>query len=111
MSQKNDINDLEKRSHLARPWEKLLKHVFGNGMKTPSSAIILMATPFVMTKGQLLFAWCLAEITLGDHTSHDKKTIGKKDLNIYNMSALTLSRDDSGSSLARGRMRCFSGDR
>ena len=41
-------------------------------MRTPLSALLLMANPFVRTAGQLTFAWSLVGKELEVLTSHDK---------------------------------------
>ena len=70
-------------------------------MSSSYPAKFLMATPFVRTERQFLFAWCLARVTLENLTSHDKMEFGDKDLNIYNILALHIACDDSGLNLAR----------
>ena len=44
-----DVSKLELRNRLGRTWEKLLLEYFENEMRTPSSAQLLMANPFVRT--------------------------------------------------------------
>ena len=47
--QKADINKLEVGSQLKRTWQNLLRDHFEEAMRTPSSALPLMANPFVRT--------------------------------------------------------------
>ena len=70
-------------------------------MKTPSSALPLMANPFVRTAGQLMFAWSLVGIELEVLTSCDKLELGNRDLEVYQMLVQHVARDNSGLSLAR----------
>ena len=77
-------------------------------MRTPSSALPLMANPFVRTAGQLLFAWSLVEIELEVLTSRDKLKLGNKSLEVYQMLVQHAARDNSGLSLARRKdSTCF----
>ena len=77
-------------------------------MRTPSSALPLMANPFVRTAGQLTFAWSLVGIELEVLTSHDKLKLGNKSLEIYQMLVQHIARDSSGLSLARRKdATCF----
>ena len=69
---KAKINKLELGSQLKRTWQNLLRDYFEEAMRTPSSALPLMANPFVRTAGQLTFAWSLVGIELGVLISHDK---------------------------------------
>ena len=55
--QKADVNKLEMGSQLKRTWQNLLRDYFEEAMRTPSSALPLMANRFVRTAGQLMFAW------------------------------------------------------
>ena len=57
--QKAEINKLELGSQLKRTWQNLLRDHFEEAMRTTSSALPLMANPFVRTAGQLTFAWSL----------------------------------------------------
>ena len=70
--QKAEINKLELGSQLKRTWRNLLRDYFEDAMRAPSSALPLIANPFVRTAGQLMFAWSLAGIELETLTSHDK---------------------------------------
>ena len=56
LQQKADRNNFEKRSQLARTWEKLLQEYFETEMRFPSQANFLIANPFVSTEGKFLFA-------------------------------------------------------
>ena len=47
-------------------------------IRTPSSALPLMANPFVRTAGQLMFAWCLVGIELEVLTSCEKMKLDNK---------------------------------
>ena len=77
-------------------------------MRTPSSALPLMANPFVRTAGQLMFAWRLVGIELETLTSHDKLKLGVKNLKVYQMLMQHVARDNSGLSLARRKdATCF----
>ena len=58
--QKAEINNLELGSQLKRTWQNLLRDYFEEAMRTPSSALPLMANP----AGQLTFAWSLVGIEL-----------------------------------------------
>ena len=62
--QKAEIKKLELGSQLKRTWQNLLRDHFEEAMRTPSSALPLMANPFVRTAGQLMFAWSLVGIEL-----------------------------------------------
>ena len=99
--QKAEINKLELRSQLKRIWQKLLRDQFEEPMITPSSALPLMANPFVRTAGQLTFAWSLVGIELEVLTSHDKLKLGNKSLEVYQMLVQHIARDNSCLSLAR----------
>ena len=74
--QKVEINKLELGSWLKRTWQNLLRDYFEEAMRTPSSALPLMANPFVRTAGQLTFGWSLVGIELEVLTSHDKLKLG-----------------------------------
>ena len=50
--QKAEVNKLELGSQLKRAWQSLLRDYFEEAMRTPSSALPLMAKPFVRTAGQ-----------------------------------------------------------
>ena len=77
-------------------------------MRTPSSALPLMANPFVRTMGQLTFEWSLVGIELEVLTSHDKLKLGNKSLEVYQMLVQHIARDNSGLSLARRKdATCF----
>ena len=96
-----EINKLELGSQLKRTWQNLLRDYFEKAMRTPSSALPLIANPFVRTAGQLMFAWSLVGIELETLTSHDKLRLGGKNLEIYQMLTQHVARDNSGLSLAR----------
>ena len=70
-------------------------------MRTPSSALPLMANPFVRTAGQLTFVWSLVGTELEVLTSNDKLKLGNKSLEVYQMLVQHIARDNSGLSLAR----------
>ena len=55
--QKAEVNKLELGSQLKRTWQSLLRDYFEEAMRKPSSALPLMANPFVRTARQLMFAW------------------------------------------------------
>ena len=55
--QKAESNKLELGSQLKRFWQNLLRDYFEEAMRTPSSALPLIANPFVRTAGRLIFAW------------------------------------------------------
>ena len=106
--QQAEINKLELGSQLKRTWQKLLREYFEEAMRTPSSALPLMANPFVRTAGQLMFAWSLVGIELEVLTSHDKLKLGNKSLEVYQMLVQHITRDISGLSLARRKdATCF----
>ena len=106
--QKAEINKLELGSQLKRIWQNLLRDYFEEAMGTPSSALPLMANPFVRTAGQLMFAWSLVEIELEVLTSCDKSKLGNKNQEVYQMLVQNVSRDNSGLSLARKKdATCF----
>ena len=106
--QKAEINKLELGNQLKRTWQNLLQEYFGEAMRTTSSALPLMANPFVRTAGQLMFAWSLVGIELEVLTSHDKLKLGSKSLEVYQMLVQHIARDNSGLSLSRRRdATCF----
>ena len=106
--QKTEIIKLELGSQLKRTWQNLLRDYFEEAMRTPSSALPLIANPFVRTAGQLIFAWSLVGIELDALTSHDKLRLGGKNLEIYQMLTQHVARDISGLSLARRKdATCF----
>ena len=106
--QKAEINKLELGSQLKRTWQSLLRDYFEEAMRTPSSALPLMASPFVRTAGQLMFAWSLVGIELEVLTSRDKLKLGNKNLEVYQMLVQHVARDNSGLSLARRKdATCF----
>ena len=106
--QKAEVNKLELGSQLKRIWQSLLLDYFEEAMKTPSSALPLMANPFVRTAGQLMFAWSLVGIELVVLTSCDKLKLGNKNLEVYQMLLQHVARDNSGLSLARRKdATCF----
>ena len=61
--QKAEVNKLELGSQLKRTWQSLLRDYFEEAMRTPSSALPLMANLFVRTAGQLMFSWSLVDFT------------------------------------------------
>ena len=81
--QKSEINKLELRNQLTLTWQKLLLDYFEEVMRTPSTALPLMANPFVRTAGQLMLAWSLVRIELELLTSLDKLKLGNKSLEVY----------------------------
>ena len=106
--QKAEINKLELGSQLKRSWQSLLRDYFEEAMRTPSSALPLMANPFVRTAGQLMFAWSLVGIELKVLTSCDKLKLGNRNLEVYQILVQHVSRDNSGLSLARRKdATCF----
>ena len=106
--QKAEVNKLKLGSQLKRTWQSLLRDYFEEAMRTPSSAITLMANPFVRTAGQLMFAWSLVGIELEVLTSQDKLKLGNKSLEVYQMLVQHVARDNSGLSLARRKdTTCF----
>ena len=66
--------------------QSLLLDYFEEAMRTPSSALPLMANPFVRTAGQLMFAWSLVGVELEVLTSHDNLKLYNKSLEVYQMS-------------------------
>ena len=77
-------------------------------MRAPSSALPLMANPFVRTAGQLMFTWSFAGVALEALTSHDKLKLGDKVLRVYQLLVQHIARDSSGLSLARRKdATCF----
>ena len=77
-------------------------------MRTPSFALPLMANPFIIKAGQLMFAWSLVGIELEVLTSHDKLKLGNKGQDVYRMLVQHIARDSSGLSLARRKdATCF----
>ena len=93
---------------LKRTWQNLLRGYFEEAMKTPSSALPMMANPFVRTAGQLMFAWSLVGIELEVVTSHDKLKLGNKSLEVYLTLVQHIDRDNSCLSLARRKdATCF----
>ena len=108
IQQKAEINKLELGSQLKQTWQNLLRDYFEESMRTPSSALPLIANPFVRTAGQLMFAWSLVGIELETLTSHDKLRLVSKNLEIYQMLTQHVTRDNSGLSLARRKdATCF----
>ena len=106
--QKAEVNKLELGSQLKRTWQNLLRDYFEEAMRTPSSTLPLMANPFVRTAGQLTFAWSLVGIELEVLTTHDKLKLGNKSLEVYQMLAQHIARDNSGLSLTRRKdATCF----
>ena len=106
--QKAKINKLELGSQLKGTWQNLLRDHFEEATRAPSSALPLMATPFVRTAGQLMIAWSLVVIELETFTLHDKLKLGVKNLEVYQMLMQHVARDNSGLSLARRKdATCF----
>ena len=106
--QKAEINKLELGSQQKRTWQSLLRDYLEEAMRTPSSALPLMANPFVRTAGQLMFAWSLVGIELEVLTSRDKLKLGNKSKEVYQMLVQHVARDNSGLSLARRKdATCF----
>ena len=106
--QKAKVNKVELGSQLKRTWQSLLPDYFEEAMRTPSSALPLMANPFVRTAGQLMFAWSLVGIELEVLTSCDKLKLGNKNLEVYQMLVQHIARENSGLSLARRKdATCF----
>ena len=105
--QKAENIKLELGSQLKRTWQNLIRDYFEEAMRTPSSALLLIANPFVRTAEQLMFAWSLLGKRLETLTSHDKLRLGGKNLEIYQM-LQHVARDSSGLSLARRKdATCF----
>ena len=69
--QKAEVNKFELGNQLRRTWQNLLLEYIEEAMRTPSSALPLMANLFVRTAGQLMFAWSLVGVELEVLTSHD----------------------------------------
>ena len=106
--QKAEVIKLELGSQLKRTWQSLLRDYFEEAIRTPSSALPLMANPFVRTAGQLMFAWSLVGIELEVLTSCDKLKLGNKNLQVYQMLVQHIVKDNSGLSLARRKdATCF----
>ena len=106
--QKAEVNKLELGSQLKRTWQNLLRDHFEEAMRTPPSALPLMAIPFVRTAVQLTFAWSLVGIELEILTSHDNLKLGNKSLEVYQMLVQHIARDNFGLSLAiRKNATCF----
>ena len=106
--QKAEVNKLELGSQLKRTWQSLLQDYFEETMRTPSSALPLMANLFVRTAGQLMFAWSLMRIKLEVLTSCEKLKLGNKSLEFYQMMVQHVARDNSSLSLARRKdATCF----
>ena len=103
VSHKAEINKLEVGSQLKRTWQNLLRDHSEEAMGTPSSALPLMANPFVRTAGQLMFAWSLVRRKLETLTSNDKLKMGGKKLEVYQMLLQHVAREMSGLSLARSK--------
>ena len=106
--QNAEVKQSKLRSQLKRTWQNLLRDHFEEAMRTPSSALPLMANPFVRTAGQLTFAWSLVGIELEVLTSHDKMKLGNKSLEVDQMLVQHIARDNPGLSLARRKdATCF----
>ena len=103
-----EINKLKLGSQLKRTWQNLLRDHFEEAMRTSSSALPLMASPFIRTAGQLMFAWSLVGIELETLTSYDKLKLGGKNLEVYQVMMQHIARDNSDLSLARKKdATCF----
>ena len=106
--QKAEVNKLELGNQLGRSWENLLLEYFEDAMRAPSSALSLMANPFVRMAGQLMFTWSFAGVVLEALTSHDKLKVGEKSLQVYQMLVQHIARDSLGLRLARRKdATCF----
>ena len=106
--QKAEVNKLELGSQLKRTWQSLLRDYFEEEMRTPSSALPLMANPFVRAAGQLMLTWSLVGIELEVLTSRDKLKLGNKSPEVYQMLVQHVARDNSELSLARRKdATCF----
>ena len=106
--QKAEVNKLELGSQLKRTWQSLLRDYFEEAMRTPSSALPLMANPFVRTAGQLMCAWSLVGTELEVLTSQDKLKLGNESLEVYQMLVQHVARDNFGLSVARRKdATCF----
>ena len=106
--QKAEIHKLELGSQQKRTWQSLLRNYFEEARRTSSSALPLMANPFVRTAAQLMFAWSLVGIELEVLNSCDKLKLGNKSLEVYQMLVQQNARDNAGLSLARRKdATCF----
>ena len=106
--QKAEFNKLELGSQLKRTWQSLLRDYFDEAMRKPSSALPLMANPFVKTAGQLMFSWSLVGTELEVLTSYYNLKLGNKSLEVYQMLVQQSARDNSGLNLARRKdATCF----
>ena len=106
--QKAEVNKLELGNQLRRVWQSLLLEYFEEAMRTPSSALPLMANLFVRTAGQPMLAWSLVGTELEVLTSHDKLKLGNKILPVYQMLVQHIATDNSSLSLARRKdATCF----
>ena len=104
-TQKNaEINKIELGSQLKRTWQNLLRDYFEETIRTPSSALPLMANPFVRTAGQLTFAWSLVGIEVEVLTSHLKLCI--KSLEVYQMLVQHFARDNFARDDSGEKKRC-----
>ena len=74
--QKAEVNKLELGNQLGQSWESLLLEYFEDAIRAQSSALPLMANPFVRTTGQLMFTWSFAGVALEALTSHDNLKLG-----------------------------------
>ena len=92
--QKAEVNKLEFGNQLGQTCENLQLESFEDAMRAPSSALPLMANPFVTTAEQLMFTWSLARAVLEALTSHDKFKLGDKDLRVYQMLMQHIARDN-----------------
>ena len=99
--QKAEVNKLELGNQFGRSWENLLLEYFEDAMRAPSSALPLMAIPFVRTAGQLMFTWSFAGVALEALTSDEILKLGGKSLQVYQLLVQHIARDNSGLSLAR----------
>ena len=93
--QKAEVNKLVLGNQLGRTWKSLLLEYFEDSMRETSSALPLMANPFVRTAGQLMFTWSFAGVALEASTSHDKLKLGDRGLRVYQMLVQHIARDNS----------------
>ena len=81
--QKAEVNNLELRSQRGANVGEIAPGVLRNEMRPSSSSKLLLANLFSRTEGQLLFAWCLAEVASEDLNSCDKLMNGDNSLHVY----------------------------
>ena len=51
------------------PWKAMVLRYFEEEMRTTPKIHALMAVPYVRTELQLMFAWCMMELTRGEYDS------------------------------------------